>query len=278
MEGIARDGTRYDMSGSGASTVVLAHGLGLNRHMWRWQIEALSHSYRVVTYDLYGHGDSPAPPQPPSLSLFSRQVLALLDDLDISKAALLGFSLGGLIALRFSADHMDRLWALGVLHAAFQRDDAARRAIQARVDQARLAGPAATVDGALERWFGAQFRLANPDIMALVRTWVRANDPKIYPDIYQVLIDGADEVADCIGPVSCPALVMTAEEDLGNSPEMSKAIASAISAPQPIILPGLRHMAMIEAPDVFNRPLLDFLQSCLDSNHHQHLADATIRL
>ncbi|MGF7163430.1 pimeloyl-ACP methyl ester carboxylesterase, partial [Rhodoligotrophos appendicifer] len=78
---------------------------------------------------------------------------------------------------------------------------------------------------------------------------------------------------------NCSAVdIMTAEEDLGNSPEMSKAIASAISAPQPIILPGLRHMAMIEAPDVFNRPLLDFLQSCLDSNHHQHLADATIRL
>ncbi len=261
MAAIAPDGTRYDVDGAAAPAVVLVHGLGLNRHMWRWQTSALAPRYRVVTYDLYGHGDSPPPPAPPSLSLFSDQLLTVLDDLRIDKAAVAGFSLGGMIARRFAMDHPDRLWALAVLNSAHRRDAAAREAVQARVHQARRDGPQATVDAALQRWFTKPYIDSRPDIADLIRTWVLANDPAIYPDIYQVLVDGVDELIAPEPPIATPALVMTGAEDYGNSPAMTHAIAAEMADALTVILPGLRHMGMVEAPEAFNRPLMSFLDA-----------------
>ena len=71
MRAIAPDGTAYELTGpEGAPMVVLIHGLGLNRACWRWTIPALADGYRVLSYDLFGHGQSAPPPETPSLSLF----------------------------------------------------------------------------------------------------------------------------------------------------------------------------------------------------------------
>jgi pimeloyl-ACP methyl ester carboxylesterase len=184
----------------------------------------------------------------------------LLNHLAITRAAIAGFSLGGMIARRFAMDFPDRLWALAVLHSAHARDPAAQAAVEARVRQARQHGPAATVDAALERWFTESFRAANPAVIGLVRQWIMANRQDVYAPIYQVLADGVTELVAPHPPISVPTLVMTAGEDFGNSAEMSRAIASEIAGSRLVILPGLRHMAMAEAPDLFNAPLMSFLE------------------
>ena len=67
------EGTAFELTGpSGAAVVVLVHGLGLNRYVWQWHEPALSQRYRVLSYDLYGHGDSVPPPETSSLALFSK--------------------------------------------------------------------------------------------------------------------------------------------------------------------------------------------------------------
>lgn len=263
MTGRTGDGTSYEISGERGPVVVLIHGLGLNRSSWQWQVSALAKEFRAVTYDLYGHGDSADPPELPSLSLFARQLVNLLGHLSIDKAALAGFSLGGMIARRFAMDYPDRLWSLAVLHSAHARDRDAHDAIQARVVQARADGPGATVEAALQRWFTDGFRKSNPDIMNLVRTWVLANRPGVYADIYQVLVDGVTELIAPSPQITVPALVMTGAEDYGNSVDMSRAIAAEIPGSSLVVLPGLRHMALAEAPEQFNRVLVDFLKSAL---------------
>jgi pimeloyl-ACP methyl ester carboxylesterase len=252
-------GTAYELRGQSDATVVLVHGLGLNRQSWQWQVPDLAKSYRVITYDLHGHGESSLPPEQPSLYMFSTQLKELLDHLQISKAAIMGFSLGGMIARRFAMDHPERLWALGVLHSAHARDKTAQDAILLRVEQARAEGPAATVEAALQRWFTSDFRSANPALMNMVRSWILANRKEVYWPIYQVLADGVTELVAPSPPVAVPALVMTGEEDHGNSPEMSRAIAAEIPGSELVILPGLRHMALAEAPELFNAKLLGFL-------------------
>lgn len=254
-------GTAWHMTGTAGPAVVLIHGLGLNRGMWQWQEGTLGKHYRVIAYDLYGHGESPPPPAPPTLSMFADQLRMLLDRLEIERAAIAGFSLGGMIARRFAMDHGDRLWALAILNSPHRRDPEARQAIQARVHQARRDGPEATVDAALARWFTGDFRRRRPEIMDLVRHWVLANDKTIYPEIYQVLVDGVDELVAPHPPIAGPTLVMTGEADYGNSPAMTMAIAAEIADARTVILPGLRHMAMVEAPDLFNAQLLAFLRS-----------------
>jgi pimeloyl-ACP methyl ester carboxylesterase len=260
--GRTKQGTAFEVHGPQAPNVILVHGLGLNKTMWQLRVPALvAAGWQVVTYDLYGHGESAAPPQVPTLALFSGQLAGLMEHLGITRAVVAGFSLGGMIARRFAMDHPDCTTALALLHSAHLRDQAAHDAIQARVHQARQDGPGATVEAALERWFTAPFREAHPEIMDLVRKWVLANSKDIYPSIYQVLVDGVTELAAPEPPITCPALVMTADEDYGNSVEMSRAIAAEIPGSETVILKGLRHMAMVEAPERFNAPLLEFLRT-----------------
>ena len=259
MASLTPHGTAYESFGSGRRVIALVHGLGLNRHSWQRQVAALSRTHRVITFDLHGHGDSSVPPITPSLTVFSEQLVELLDHLGIARASVFGFSLGGMIARRFAMDHADRLEMLGILHSAHARDQAAHDAIQARVVQAAMDGPAATVEAALSRWFTDAFRLSHPEMMDDVRRWILANRKDVYAPIYQVLVDGVTELVAPNPPIAAPTLVMTGEEDYGNSPAMSRAIAAEIAGSELVILPGLRHMALAEAPELFNAKLLNFL-------------------
>ncbi|SFE99438.1 3-oxoadipate enol-lactonase [Sulfitobacter brevis] len=258
----APDGTEFDITGpKGAPVVVLIHGLGLNKECWQWTTPALTDSFRVLSYDLFGHGMSKAPPRMPDLSLFSQQLADLLDHCDIARATIVGFSLGGMIARRFAQDAPQKTRALGILHSPHKRSDAAQAAILKRVDQAREMGPTSTVEAALERWFTDAFRVANPDIMETVRGWVTANEKPIYHTIYRVLAEGIDEIVAPNPPINCPALVITGDEDYGNGPEMAHAIAAEITGAKTLVLSGLRHMALAEAPEALNVPLRKFLDA-----------------
>lgn len=261
---ISPDGTLYHLTGpTDAPLVALVHGLGLNYACWQWLEPVLAADFRVLRYDLTGHGDSAKPSAKPTLKRLSDQLAALLDHIGADKAALIGFSLGGMIARRFAQDHPSRTTALAILHSPHRRTPKAQAAILARVEQARAEGPGATVEAALERWFTAPFRIANPAMMGLVRTWVLANDPAVYPDLYQVLADGIDEIIAPKPPLDCPALVITGDEDYGNGPEMSRAIAAEIAGAEVKILPGLRHMALAEDPAAINAPVQTFLRRTL---------------
>jgi len=257
-------GTAYEEFGaSDAPVVVLVHGLGLTRAIWQWMLPRLTAQFRVVTYDLLGHGESAPPNGQPVLRDLSRQLADLMDHLGIAKAAIVGFSLGGMVARRLAQDDPARVRALVILHSPHRRTAEAQAAIEARVEQAKGAGPAATVEAALVRWYTDAARASRPDLMDLTRAWVLANDPDIYPGLYRILADGIAEIVSPSPPIACPALVLTADEDYGNGPEMSAAIAAEITGARFVVLAGLRHMALAENPDAVNRPVINFLSEVL---------------
>ena len=103
-----------------------------------------------------------------------------MDCSGIARAAVVGFSLGGMIARRFALDHPDRLSALAILHSPHDRSPAERSAVRERVRQTREQGPSANVESALERWFTPAFRAEAPESIALVRRWITGNDPAVY--------------------------------------------------------------------------------------------------
>lgn len=254
--------TRYGPAD--APALVLIHGLGLNQACWQWTLPALEQDgYRIITYDLYGHGQSAPPPTTPCLRLFRDQLANVLAHCKCKKAALFGFSLGGMIARRFAQDRASQVSALAILFSPHKREQSAQDAVIKRIEQAKKDGPKATIEAALERWFTAPYREANPDQMDLVRTWVKANDPALYHQVYRVLADGIDEIIAPEPPLRCPTLVMTGEEDFGNGPDMSRAIAAEIAGAELHILKGLRHMALVENPEAVNGPLVSFLQNNL---------------
>jgi len=257
---IAPNGTRYTVSGEdGGPVVVLVHGLGMHHEMWRWQVPALKTQYQVVTYDLLGHGQTPPGPVAPSLELFAEQLCDLIDELGHQRVAVIGFSLGGMIARRFAMDFPDRLWGLGILHSAHQRIGSEPDDVKARVELVRREGPKATVEVALKRWLTDEYRESHPKETDMIRRWVLANDPDVYPGNYQVLLDGVDELIAPEPPISCPALVVTGTADPGQTPEMAERIAAEIKGSTLEILPGLRHMGFAEQPELYDRLIMDYL-------------------
>lgn len=251
--------TAFEVSGSGP-TVVLIHGLGLNRNMWQWQLHSLTPHFRVLCYDLLGHGESDKPVGPYAMTDMVEQLSALMIEVDIKRAAIVGFSLGGLIAQAFALAHADKISALAILNSAHARSDADRQSIMQRVQQVRESGPAATVDAALERWFSEDFAAANAEVLDQVRRWVSANDRQAYPQAYKLLADADIGLEDAIAGIRCPTLVLTGEQDFGNSPEMATQMAEKIPQSELHVLPGLRHMALAEDPAAVNAILVSFLR------------------
>ena len=258
--------TAYDVYGDGAP-VILIHGLGLNRAMWKWQLPALSPKFQVVCYDLLGHGENPKPAGPYTMEQMVGQLDDLMIDLNISCAALIGFSLGGLINRAFALAHPDKTAALVILNSAHARTDAQRDSIDLRVQQARESGPSATIDAALERWFSEDFARREPRVLEQVRQWVVANDASVYPDLYRLLAEGDKGLETEISAITCPTLIVTGAEDYGNSPEMTRQMAALMPNAHAEILPGLRHMALAEDPATVNGLLVEFLQRKLSSQH-----------
>ena len=251
--------TAYDVYGEG-SPVILIHGLGLNRAMWQWQLPALEPKFQVVSYDLLGHGESPKPAGPYTMQQMVGQLDDLIIDLGISRAALVGFSLGGLINRAFAIAHPDKTAALIILNSAHARTDEQRDAINLRVHQAMASGPKATIEGALERWFSEDFAHREPQVLEQIRQWVIANDASVYPNLYRLLAEGDKGLETAISSIACPALIVTGEEDYGNSPEMARQMEALMPNARAEILPGLRHMALAEEPATVNGLLVEFLQ------------------
>ena len=260
----AENGTVFEAIGPGdAPAVALIHGLGLNRRMWRWHAPDLSLRYRVLSYDLYGHGESAPPPATPSLTLFSEQLRGLLDELAVERCAVVGFSLGGMINRRFALDHPGRVSALAILNSPHERGPEAQKQVEERAAKVAGGGSDATIEAALERWFSAPFRAARPDIMALIREWRRAADPASYAKSCMVLAKGVTELIRPPTPLTQPTLVMTCENDSGSTPAMSHAIAAEIPGAETIVVPHLQHLGLIEEPSKFTVPLLKFLDKTL---------------
>lgn len=257
-------GTVYELNGPETAPVLaLIHGVGVNRHNWRWMLPALAARYRVLSYDLFGHGESAPPPETPTLSLYSTQLRDLLDDLGIASCALAGFSMGGMINRHFAQAHPGRVRALAILNSVHDRGEALQKAAEARVALAAESGAGATIDTALKRWFTPAFRSAQPAIVALFRQWVMANDPAIYSQSCHVLAYGVPEILRPDPPITHPTLVMTSENDSASTPAMAEAIAAEIAGARVVVVPRLQHLGLVEEPALFSEPLLRFLDEVL---------------
>ncbi len=259
------NGTVFESAGEGPP-VILVHGLGMTRQMWDWQWPALTGRFQAVRYDLLGHGASDKPRDAYSLARFADQTAALMDGLGIERAALVGFSLGGMIVRAFALAHPERVTALAILNSAHGRTEEERAAVLMRVEQAAREGPQATVDGALARWFTPSYGASHPEVLDWVRRWILANDREVYPLIYRVLAEGDVELAAAVAAIRSPTLVMTGSEDHGNSPDMARRMAALIPGARCEIVAGLRHMGLAEDPEAFNGPLVSFLEEAVGAN------------
>ena len=138
------------------------HGVGLKKEMWAPQIEFFK-DHNVLTYDLIGHGKTPLQKTQLNFEDFTKQLLNLIDELEVKRIHLIGFSLGSLIARHFAARHGNRLNSL-VLHGSiYNRSSEQKRVVENRYELIKTDRPASK-DTALRRWFSEEFIKNNGEI------------------------------------------------------------------------------------------------------------------
>lgn len=242
--------------------LIFIHGLGLDHHCFDGIIPALAPTHRVISFDLAGHGNTPPDPnERPSLDLFARQTLALMNRLDLDKAVLIGFSLGGMINRRFAMDYSDRTAGIVVMNSPHHRGAAGQKAVEERALKTRSEGVAATMEATLARWYTEPFRTKHPEIMQHTADQLLRNDPDWYADCRFVLAAGVTELIKPEPPIDCPCLIITCQHDSGSTVAMSHEISAEIPASQTRIIPDLQHLGLIEAPEMFSDAIIQFLNA-----------------
>ncbi len=229
--------------------VVLVHGVGLDHTMWLPVMAALP-DRRTVAYDMVGHGNARTPPGPYTLDTFVDQLDAIVEVLD-SDIDLVGFSMGALVALGLANSRTaGRIRKMVLLNAVNDRTDAERQAIIQRVAEVRAGLFATTVEPALQRWFTPAFVAAHPNAVAAVRRRLLGNDERAYADAYEVFATADADLARQVAEITVPTLVATGSDDQRSTPAMAVSLATALRRGRSTILPGLRHLTPIEAPEL----------------------------
>ncbi|MCY4208878.1 MAG: alpha/beta fold hydrolase [Roseovarius sp.] len=258
---VSSDGAFYNIAGPENATVVaLIHGLGLTSEItWKSIMPCLASDFRVLCYDLPGHGLSAMPRGRVDLTMLGNHLIALFDEIGVTKASLVGFSLGGMINRRVTIDHPGRVSALAILNSPHERGAQQQKLVEKRVLETAKGGPQATIDGTLERWFTPSFRYDHPEVVESVRNVVLSNNHENYAAHRRVLAEGVPELIRPCPPIAKPAIVITCEHDSGSTPAMSNCISMEIADAETIVVPHLRHLGLIENPELFGPPIRKFL-------------------
>jgi len=257
------DGTWYVVEGvaNSAIPIVLVHGVGLDHSMFDEQVGTLKLKHQVIRYDLLGHGRTPALAKQVSLHDFRDQLLGLFDHLQIETAFLVGFSLGGIIAQRFVADHRHRLHGIVLINTFYRRTDDELARVRARLRVTEKEGLEGIVEQAIERWFDPSFQARHPETVANVRKVLGSNNRRGYTDAYRVFAEAEMHNGAVLHGVDCPALVITGSEDPGATPVIAQRMVDDLSSARLMVLDGLRHMTTIEAPLLVNQALEGFFRA-----------------
>ncbi|BAN47150.1 alpha/beta fold hydrolase [Metapseudomonas resinovorans] len=260
-------GTSYLATGQG-HPVVLIHGVGLNKEMWGGQIVGLAPHFQVIAYDMLGHGASPRPEPGTGLEGYAEQLRELLEHLQLERATVIGFSMGGLVARAFALHHPQRLEGLVILNSVFNRSAEQRAGVIERTRQAAEHGPDANAEAALSRWFSHEYQAANPAQIAAIRQTLASNDPQGYLTTYELFATQDMYRVEDLPGITVPTLVATGELDPGSTPEMARQLAERIPGAQVAVLDEQRHMMPVESPRLVNQMLLDFLLQAQNFQNH----------
>jgi 3-oxoadipate enol-lactonase len=238
-----------------APALVLSNSLGTTLAVWDRQIPALAPSFRVVRYDLRGHGSSPVPPGPYDIEDLGADVLGLLDRLGLNRAHLCGLSIGGMIAMWLAANAPDRVDRLVVCCSSprFEPADMWR----GRAATVRAKGSTAVADTVVARWFTPGFAARSPRLIARMRAMIAGTPSEGYASCCD-LLERTDLFA-ILPAIQAPTLAIAGADDPVAPPSKADLIAGAIPDCRVTVVEPAAHLANVERPDAVSALILEHL-------------------
>jgi pimeloyl-ACP methyl ester carboxylesterase len=249
----------YDDAGSGP-TVLLIHGFPLCRRMWQPQINALvAAGYRVIAPDLRGFGDSDAPIGPYGMDLFTDDLIALLDHLDIDTAVIGGMSMGGYILLNLLERYPQRISAACFCQTRANADDEAGKARRGQMaKEAREQGPQLIADAFLPLLFCDDSLEHRAKLTQEVYSWMVNTATNGLAGGLLAMAERKD-YTQLLQNFSVPSLAVGGMADKIVPPAILKVFKEGLPNCRLALIPAAGHLANLEAPGPFNAELLGFL-------------------
>lgn len=249
----------YELEGPAAAPVImLSHSLATTMAMWRPQRPALSKEFRVLRYDMRGHGETTAPAGPYSFAMLAADAIGLLDHLKIGRVAFVGLSIGGMIGQHLAIHHPERLNCVALCSTTSAIPEAGRAMWDQRIAAVEAGGMEGQVTTTLERWFTAPYRAAHPDVMDWIAGMIRGTPVAGFVGCGHA-IKSLNLTAD-LKRVTVPTLVMPGEKDPGTPPAVSEIIRDAVPGAEYAVIADAAHLANVEQAEAFTDRLLAFLR------------------
>lgn len=250
----------YQIDGPEAAPVlVLSNSLGTDLGMWETQLPLWSQHFRVLRYDTRGHGASLVTAGPYSIEQLGRDVLALLDALDIQQAHFVGLSMGGLIGQWLGISAGQRLRSLTLCNTAAQIGTA--EVWNSRIDTVLKGGQQAMVelrDASIARWFTPGFAQAQPQQAQRICQMLAQTSPQGYAANCAAVRDA--DFREQVGGIQVPTLIVAGTEDVVTTPAHGRFMQAAIQGADYAEFPAA-HLSNVEIGEAFSRRVLDFLQA-----------------
>ena len=240
-------GTALRRAGNGRPLVLL-HPLALSGAVWGRFAERLADHFDVLAPDARGHGDAAWDGAPFTTADLAADVVALLDGLGIERAHVLGMSMGGSIAVELAAAYPGRVDRLVVADGTAWYGADAPQVWAQRAERAVELPRPRQVPFQTDRWFTDGFVRTHHGEVRRVAGIFTATDSLAHAAACRAL--GALDVRDRLSAITAPTLSVTGEEDYATPPEMGAAIAANVADGVHRTVPGLRHLSLVERPDL----------------------------
>lgn len=251
----------YERSGAG-QPVLLIHGLGGSSRDWELQVPALAAQYEIITVDMRGHGRSGKPRQRYRIPGFAADLAGLVDGLNAAPVHVVGFSLGGMVAIELALNYPALVRSLVVVNSGPRAPAGTLRqrlgliaTYVRRVATVRLFGMRR-----MGEVLAAQL-LPEPEQEPLRRRLIThwaENDPRAYLAALRAI--GGWDVTARLGELPCPTLVVAAEMDY-TPLTFKQAYVAHIPRAELVVINGSRHFTPFDRPAELNAAILGFLQA-----------------
>ena len=245
-----------EVHGSG-DPVLFVHGLGGTSNVFTPQVGVLSRFFECIRPDLPGSGRTPSDGAF-DLPGLADELAKMLDARGVSKAHVVGHSLGTVICQHLAVRHPDKVRSLSLIGPLAAPPEPARAALKDRAAKARAEGMAGIADAIVAGGTSADTKAHRPEVAALVREILMRQDAEGYALTCEAL--AAVEAADAAA-IRCPTLLITGDEDGTAPPPRVKALTDSISGARMLLLDRCGHWTTFERPAEVNAALMNFLFS-----------------
>lgn len=259
----------YDDVGEGSTPIICLHGFPFDKTMWQGQLDFLKSSNRIIACDIRGFGKSTDEESHLSIDLFSEDLIAFMDKLNIDKAIVCGLSMGGFIALNALKRFKNRFTALILCDTQCIGDTVEVKEKRYKIiDDINVNGVTNFNDGFIKSVFHKDSLNDKKDLVEKLRGVVFTNSQHIITMGLTALAERS-ETCSTLNDITIPTLIICGREDEVTPLVQSEFMNSTIKGSMLRVIENAGHVSNLEQPIEFNKQLLNFLTDLNNLNFEE---------